>query len=169
MNVPKLLVQQEPRGPSQLIEIPVTAAFNGLTRVPIPDIPLLRNAGARIILIKGMCLITPSVLPVAPTAGQVNAPLTELRKASLTLYSHQWEKGMLIPLLSMNNIYTEGSGEPWVSQPFKLDDWADVDWNKSYITYANGTPVAGAPYTILFDVLYQKVNTDGTPVKGPGF
>lgn len=150
-----VLVQEEPRGPSQLIEVPVTQ--NGITQVNFPDIANLRNQADQVIIIKSIQLITPSILTNGPVTGFALAPLTELQKMSAILYSEGWEKGQLIPLLTMNSVFTEGSGEPWSEKTMRLDSWKNLDWNKSKIVYSNGTVSVGQPYAIVFDVQYVKL------------
>lgn len=160
-----ILVQEEPRGPSQLIEIPVTA--NGLSKINLPDIANLRNQDDQIIVIKALRLITPSVLTNGPVTGAVNAPLTELQKISFVLYSEQWEKGQYIPALTLNDMFTEGSGEPWRNKTTKLDSWRNLDWNKCFMQYSNGTVTAGTPYCVILEVEYVKLRrlTDGKLVE----
>lgn len=157
-----VLVQEEPRGPSQVIEVPVTA--NGLSKINFPDIANLRNQDDQIIVIKALRLITPSVLTNGPVSGLANAPLTELQKISLVLYSEQWEKGQYIPVLTLNDMFTEGSGEPWKDRTTKLDNWRNLDWNKCFAQYSNSTVTAGTPYCLLFEVEYVKLRrlTDGS-------
>jgi hypothetical protein len=70
---PMTLVQTEPRGPSQLIEIPVPAQV--LSKVAIPDIQQLRSQVGQVIIVKALRLIPDSILATAPTLGGVNAPL----------------------------------------------------------------------------------------------
>lgn len=143
-----------PRVASQLVEIPVPASANGTTQIGIPDQPFLRSQVDKTILIRQMQLITNDVLTNGIAQQGANAPITELQKMVLVLYSEQWEKGLNIPLCSMINTFVEGSGIPYNPLPFLLDDWQDVDWTKSRIQLANGTVVAGAPYVIIFDVQY---------------
>lgn len=153
-----VLVQEEPRGPSQIIEIPVTT--NGLGKVNFPSIANLRNQEDQVIIIKKIQLITPSVLTNAPVSGAVVAPLTELQKISLVLYCEGWEKGQLIPALTLNNMFTEGSGEPFKTSPVRFDSWRNLDWEKSYLQYSNGTVTAGQPYAVVFEVEYVKLKKD---------
>lgn len=160
-----ILVQEEPRNASQLIEIPITQ--NGVSRVQIPDIQQLRNQSDQTVVIKSLRLITPSVLSFAPVSGNAVAPLTELVKLSLTLYSEGWERGQLIPLLVLNDIFTEGSGVPYRQFPTRFANWKNVDWSKSYVQYSNGTGgAAGQPYSIVFDCEYMKFNLLGNPIAG---
>lgn len=153
-----VLVQEEPRGPSQLIEVNVTTA--GLTKVNFPDIANLRNQEDQIIIIKKIQPIIDTVLTNAPISGNAVAPLAELQKISLVLYCEGWEKGQLIPVLSLNNMFTEASNIPYRQTPVKFDSWRNLDWNKSYLQYSNGTVTANVPYTVVFDVEYVKLRKD---------
>lgn len=149
-----ILVQEEPRGPSQLIEIPVTA--NGLQRIPIPDIYQLRSQGDQKIIMKGMRLITAEVLTNAVISAGVCAPVAELQKMTLVLYCDGWEKAMYIPVLTMNDMTTQAGALPHRYAPTRFDNWVNVDWSKSFLQYANATVTANTPYVVMFDVLYQK-------------
>lgn len=158
-----ILVSEEPRDASQLVEIPVTA--NGLTRIPIPDQQQLRSLVNRTVIIKGIRLIIPAVLTNAPLTGGVTAPMTEIVKMSLVLYSMGWERGQLIPLLVLNDI-GDGATIPFRFHPTKFNNWRNVDWTKSYLQFSNGLVSAGSPYTVLFDVEYQKIDASGQPIEG---
>lgn len=149
-----VLVQEEPRNASQTVEVLVTA--NGVTRVQFPDVQQLRSMADTLIIIKKIRLITPAVLTNAPISGNAVAPLTELQKISLTLYSDGWERGQLIPVLILNDTFTEGSGIPYRQFPTAFANWKNVDWSKSYLQYSNGTVSAGQPYAVCFDVEYLK-------------
>lgn len=159
-----ILVQEEPRDASQLVEIPVTS--NGLTRIPIPDQQQLRSLANRTVIIKGIRLITNIVLSNAPLTGGINAPNTELVKMSLVLYSLGWERGQLIPLFVLNDVSGDGTGVPFRFHPTKFNNWRNVDWTKSYLQFSNGQSSAGSPYTVLFDVEYQKIDAQGKPIEG---
>lgn len=162
-----ILVQEEPRGPSMLIEIPKTAALGATGKLVLPDVPQLRNQDEQTIIIKALRLIPDTVLATAPTLGGANAPLTELIKMSLTLYSEGWEKGQLIPALSLVDTFTEGSGIPYRDRTTKLANWRSVVWNKSYFTYANGTPSIAGAYNVILEVEYVRLNSDGLEIIGP--
>lgn len=159
-----ILVQEEPRDASQLVEVPVTA--NGLTRVAIPDIQQLRSMVNQMIVIKGIRIITDNILTNAPTNGAITAPLAELQKMSLTLYSEGWERGQLIPILVLNDLSGDGTGVPFRFHPTKFNNWKNVDWSKSYLQFSNGTSSAGSPYTVLFDVQYLKLDAQGRAIEG---
>jgi hypothetical protein len=157
-----ILVQEEPRGASQLIEVPVTQ--NGVSRVMFPDIQQLRSTTSEIVIIKAIRLITPAVLTNAPTSGNATSPLTELKKISITIYSEGWERGQLIPVFVLNDI-SDGSA-PFRFHPTKFANWKNVDWSKSYLQFSNGTVSAGQPYSVLFDVEYLKLNNLGKIIEG---
>lgn len=159
-----LLIQEEPRGASQLIEIPVAG---NLTKVVIPVIQQLQNNTDQVIIIKALRLITADVLTNAPTLGGINAPTTELQKMALTIYAEGWEKGQLIPVLTLNDMFTEGSGTPTRFKTTKFDNWQNVDWNKSFLQFANGTVPVGAPYNVIFEAEYVRLNKQGQVIIGP--
>lgn len=163
-----ILVQEEPRGPSQLVEVPVTA--NGLTRINFPDIQQLRSQVGQNIIIKWIRLITVKVLSNGPTIGSVNAPLAELQKVSVTLYSEGWEKGQLIPLLTLNDVADADSANattiPYRQHETRFANWKNVDWSKSYLQYANSTSSANSPYVFIFDIGYVKLDAQNKEIIG---
>ncbi len=155
-----ILIQQEPRGPSELVEIQVPATANG--RVTFPDIPQLRSQPDQDVIIKAVRLITDQVLAAGPTSGLTNATKAELQKISIVLYSDGWEKGHLIPILTLDDMANYDTAKPI---PFKqggttyFDNWKNVDWPKSYLQYS--TAPAGAPYTVILEVEYVRLNKQG--------
>lgn len=164
-----ILVTTEPRGPSQLIEIPVTA--NNLGRVALPDVQQLRSQVGQRIIIKALRLITAKVLTNAPIGGQVTAPLAELRKISLVLYSEGWEKGQLIPILTLNDIFDTDSANattiPFRAQTVRFNDWVNVDWSKSFLQFSNGAPSANSPYAVILEAEYIRLDNNGKEIVGP--
>lgn len=159
------LIQEEPRGPSMLIEVPITA--NGLTNVQFPDVPELRNQTDQTIVIKAIRVIPPAVLTNGPLSGNAVAPITELVKQTLIIYSQGWEKGKNIPMGSLIDIFVEGTGTPWKNRSTQLANWRNVDWNKSQLRFANGTVSAGTPYSVILEVEYIKLNKEGEEIVGP--
>lgn len=157
-----IFIQEEPRGNSQLVEIPVNT--NGLSRVNLPDIQQLRSTPDSIIVTKGIRLITTDALAAPPITGGVNAPLAELQKVCLTIYCEGWEKGFLIPLLTLNDM---NFNVPGVALPARFDNWRNIDWSKSYLFYSNGQASANAPYTVMLDVQYVRINAAGLIQSGP--
>ncbi len=157
-----IFVQEAPRGPSELVEIQVPT--NGAQRVPFPDVQQLRSLVNQRIIIKEMRLITTDVLTNAVVSGNVNAPAAELQKMTLVIYCEGWEKGHNIPILTLNDV------ENTVSHRFsgtRFNNWADVDWSKSFIQYSNSTVSAGAPYSVLIDVVYEKLDANNKEIIGP--
>ena len=163
-----ILVQEEPRGPSQLIEIPVPLATQ---RQRLPDVQQLRSQEGQTIIIKSLRLITAKVLANAMTLTGTNATLAELRKICLVLYSEGWEKGQMIPILSLNDVAdadsTAATTIPYRNNPTRFNNWRNVDWAQSYLLYANGTPAAGTPYVVMLDVEYIKLDAQGKQIIGP--
>lgn len=164
-----VLVQEQPRGPSQLVEIPVTT--NGLQKVKLPDVQQLRSQPGQTIIVKGIRLIPPKVLTNAMTTSGTNAPLAELRKISLVLYCEGWEKAQMIPLLLLNDFADNDAAVattvPYRFHPTKFDDWRNVDWAQSYLLFANGLVSASTPYVVMFDVEYVKLDAQGKEIIGP--
>lgn len=163
-----ILVQEEPRGPSQLIEIPVTRS--GLQQVTVPDIQQLRSTTTRKIIIKAMRLITPDYLTNAPVSGNVTAPVTELQKIVMNIYCEGWQKGQLMPILTLNDTNANGSTAPHRYHSTRFNNWQDVDWSKTIIQYVNGTvsAIGDNPYSILLDVEYIVLNSNNQEIVGPG-
>lgn len=164
-----VLIQEEPRGPSILIEIPVTA--NNQQKVKLPDVQQLRSQEGQTIIIKGIRLITNKVLTNGVTVEGVNATLAELRKISLTLYSEGWLKGNTIPILTLNDLNDSDAAVattiPFRNRSTKFDNWRNVDWAQSYLQYSNGTSSANTPYVVMLEVQYIKLNAAGQEIMGP--
>lgn len=163
-----ILVQEEPRPESELVEIPVLR--DGLQKVPIPTIDQLRSDDSQKIIIKGIRVITAGVAVGAPILEGVTSPTSELQKMYLVLYAEGWEKGHYIPILVLNDM-NDGAGSPFRFNPTKFNNWEKVDWNKSFIQLANGQVTAGSPYNVLLDVEYIRIATEGAnkglPIVGP--
>lgn len=162
-----ILVQEEPRGPSILVEIPVTGTGQ---KVKLPDVQQLRSQPGQIIVIKAIRLITPKVLARAITLSLPNAPLAQLINMTLTLYSQQWLKGENIPILELNDMVdadsTAATTVPYRNKATRLANWRNVDWAQSYLLFANGfTPTPS--YAVLLDVEYLKLNDKGDIIDIP--
>ncbi len=160
-----IMLQEEPRVASILMEIPVTVANQG--RVNLPDTAQLRSTTDVKIILKSMRLITDPVLTNSVLVAGVAAPLAELQKMSLTIYAEGWEKGQTIPILTLNDMQTPGTLIPFKQGPTYFDNWTNVDWPKSYIQYSNGTVSAGTPYVVLIDIQYLRLNAQEKLVYGP--
>lgn len=165
MNKPTLLFQDEPRGPSTLVEVLV--AGNGETRVAIPPQDQLRSDPSQIVVIKAIRLITDEVLSNGMLNSAPTAPVAELQKIALTLYCEGWEKGYQIPVLTLNDMALPAGSVPHRYQQTNFSDWKNVSWEKSYLQFAAGTASANAPYVVLFDVQYVKLNAAGHVIQGP--
>lgn len=164
-----ILVQEAPRMTTQLIEIPVTV--NGVQKVRLPDVQQLRSQQGQIIILQGMRFISPKVLTNGMTVSGTNITLAEARKICLVLYSEGWERGQMIPLLTMNDQNdsdaTTATTIPFRNMSMKFNDWRNVDWAQSFLLYGNGLVSAGAPYVVMFDVDYLKLDAKGQPILVP--
>ena len=158
-----ILVQDEPRGPSVVIEIPVNN--NGSQRVPVPDINQLRSTTDLKIVLKSLRLVPSAVLTNGIISSFINAPDSELQKMTLTIYAEGWEKGQTIPILEFNDFQNTVIANRF--NPTRFDNWVNVDWPKSYIQFANGTSSVGAPYVVLLDCGYVRLNAQNQIVTGP--
>jgi len=157
-----IFVQEAPRDASQLIEVPVPN--NNVQRVQFPDVQQLRSLVNQIIIVKEIRLITVDTLTNAPIGGQPNAPTTELQKMTLVIYCEGWEKAQLMPVLILNDVENTA---PHRFTGTRFNNWENVDWSKTYLQFSNGTVSAGAPYAVLFDVVYLKLDGDGKEIVGP--
>lgn len=160
-----VLLQDEPRGPSILIEVNVPN--NGLQRVAFPDISQLRSTVDQKVIIKGLRLITAEVLTNGIISPNVTAPIGELQKMAVTIYSEGWEKGQTIPILTLNDMVFTTGAIPYRNHATHLDNWVNVDWPKSYLQFANGTVSAATPYTVLLDCEYIRLDAQNRQQVGP--
>lgn len=161
----KIIFQEEPRGPSVTVEVLIPA--NGIQRQPFPDVQQLRSTPDRIIVLKAMRLITADVLTNGILKAGTTAPLAELQKMTLTLYCDGWEKMSNMPILPLNDTADPTGAIPFRYRQTNFDDWRAVSWDKSFIQFANGTVSANAPYVVLFDVQYIKLDLLGNRIDGP--
>jgi hypothetical protein len=168
MNQSIILVQEEPRINSILVEILVPA--NAVQRVQCPDVQQLRSTTQQRIVIKSVALVTPKVLSHGILNGLVNAPITELRKIAFTMYSMGWERGQYIPILHLNNTAdsdaTTATAIPYKNTAPRFADWESVSWDKCYLQYANGQPSDGSSYTVMLEVQYLKFDLNGLEILG---
>lgn len=162
---PKIIFQEEPRGPSVLLEIRV--AENGLQRVPFPDTNQLKTTPDRVIVMKMMRLITPDVAVGGVLKAGVTSPLTELQKMFVTIYCDGWEKATSIPILTLNDTMIPAGLIPGRQRQTNFDDWKGISWDKTYLQFANGQVSANAPYVVLFDIQYVKLDVKGQQIVGP--
>lgn len=157
-------LKEEPRGPSELVEIPVNA--NGLNRIPVPDQPLLRSTANVVVVVKSIRCIVPGVLTGGILQAQNTAPIAELQKMSLTLYAQGWEKGHYIPLLTLNDVQDQTNNPPHRYTQTNFDNWENIAWDKCYLQLAANQVTANSPYVVLLDVCYIKLDQYKNEIKG---
>lgn len=159
-----ILVQEEPRGPSQLVEVPVTK--NGLSKVFFPDIQQLRSTVGQTIVIKAMRLITVATLAGGVISLDPTVPDSELPNITLVLYCEGWEKAQNIPIIVLNDVINPAGTTPYRFHSTRFANWRKVDWTKSFLQWVNTTASANAPYTVLFEVEYIKIDSSGEEIIG---
>lgn len=163
-----LLIAEEPRNCSELVEVPVTVS--GAFRINFPDNQQLRSMTTQDIRIQGIRLITPDVSSFGPITGLRNAPVTEAKKCFLVLYCEGWEKAHYIPLQVLNDTSMPTGTAAHRYSATKFGSWRNVDWGKSFILYSNGSAgsdISGGSYEFLFDVEYTKLDAQGAEIVGP--
>jgi hypothetical protein len=150
-----ILIQEQPRGASQTVEIPIAAASADIN---FPDIPELRSDAEFRVIIKGIRHITNKVLTNGPVTGVVNTPRVDMVKISLQLYSEGWLRGYNIPLLTLNDMADADSAVattiPYRTKATRFDDW-QISWNKSKVHFSPGTTAAGASVLVL-EIEYER-------------
>jgi hypothetical protein len=164
MNDRIIILQDKPRGPSELVEVVFTVA--GEQKKKFPDISQLRSTPNQKIVVTAIRLITPDVL-VAPMLSQtVTAPITELQKMAVVLYCNGWEKGHYIPILTLNDMTVPGGTAPHRYAQTNFEGFENISWDLSYIQFGAGQNVVNPPYTVLFDVQYVKFNSRNELIEG---
>lgn len=163
-----ILVQNEPRGPSCLVQTPV---ITGDQSVNLPDVQQLRSTPDKNIVIKIIRLIPATVasFPATVGGGGPNAPIAELKKIYLVIYCEGWEKGYLIPIITL--IDTRSNDAATIPNRYgstRFSDWRNVDWSKSRLQFANGQAAAGGPYTVILEVEYEQFNAQNQIIKVGG-
>lgn len=164
MNNEIILVQEEPRIASILIEIQVPA---NVQRVQFPDVQQLRSTPNQQIILKSLSLVSPKVLSHGILSGTVNAPVADLQACSVVVYSMGWERAQYIPVLFLNNT-ADSDGTAATTIPYKnvaprFDNWQSVSWDKCYLQFANGQPSSGA-FCVMFEVQYVKIDPNGAVI-----
>lgn len=162
-----ILVQEEPRGASQLLECPIVA---GATKQRLPDNNQLRSVVGQTIVIKGIRLIPPKVLARAVNFNLPTTPLADLINMVLVIYCEGWERAQMIPVLVLNDMADADAAAattvPYRNKATKFDNWRNVDWAKSFFQWTNGSAATIASATI-FDIEYVKLDNNNQPIIGP--
>lgn len=156
-----ILIQEEPRNPSILIEVTIP---NGASKVQLPDVQQLRSDNDTKVIVKALRLITPKVLARGVLVNAVNAAVADLQKMTLTLYSEGWERAQNIPVLLLNDV-NDSDGAAATTIPYrnvatKFANWKRVDWPKSFIQFTNGQSASQACVLIL-ECEYIKLDAQG--------
>jgi hypothetical protein len=155
-----IIVQEQPRGPSILVEVPIA---NAATTTPFPDVQQLRSQPNQVIVIKKIRLITDKVLSNGITNAAANMPLVDQQNSAVVIYAEGWEKGKYIPNLLLNDMNdsdaTAATTIPFKNTPPSFDNWLNVDWAQSRIQFANGQTASQAG-VFIYEVEYIKLRAD---------
>lgn len=158
-----ILVQEEPRGPSMLVE---RAILTGQSQISFLDVPELRNSPSKRVIIKAIRVTVPGLVAAPLSVGTVIAPLTELQKIYLNIYCEGWIKAQAIPILELNDVFIEGSGIPFRTASTRFNNWENLDWSKTQIQYGQGQ-TAAIDFTLQLDVEYVSIDANGNEIIGP--
>lgn len=165
-----ILVQEEPISCFEIIETSVAPTAGGQFTIQLPDSQQLRSDTDQTIVVKAIRVTVPGKLAFGPVTGLPIAPVAELQKISLTLYSQGWQRGHNMPLLNFNDVVVPAGVEPYRYTSTRLNDWKKIDWPKSYFLYSNGSGGAapGATgYCIMLEVEYVRLTAQGVIMEGP--
>lgn len=142
----------------ELIELIVTANL-GATRQNFPDIPQLRDDTTQDIIVRALESFSILSMPLSPQGNPV-ASVVQLQNAFLILYIDGEESVRQIPLQRLCNTAAilATSAQQWQNYPTDTED-LKVDWNKSYIQFAQppNTGGANAQFSIMVGVEYKKL------------
>jgi len=157
----KILAQSQPISNWTLVEVPIAS---GATRVAIQDQPMLRNDADKRVVIKAIELFSNKVLTHGVLQSGTAITRADIIKATLVLYSQQWEKVQYIPLARLISMHdsdaTTATTIPFNNDPVTFENLGDVDWTKSYVQFANGQSASAASVAI-FGVQYQVYDSMG--------
>lgn len=165
-----ILVQEEPLSCFEVIETAILVADAGGFDKNVKESNILRSDTDQTIVVKAIRVTVPGKLAFGPITGLPIAPVSELQKITLTIYSEGWERGHNIPILNLNDVTVPGGTEPFRRTSFKLNDWRKIDWPSSFFKWSNGSGgiAPGATgYCIMLEIEYVRLNKRGEPVSGP--
>ncbi len=160
-----ILVQEEPISCFDIIETIIDG--NGLYSFNLEENQQLRSDVDQTVIVKGIRVTIPGKLTNGPISGKPIAPLSELKKITVTLYAGGWQRIHNMPILDWNDVSDTANDAPFRYHPTKFNDIRKIDWKKSYFLYSGGTGgTAGTPYCVMLEVEYVRLNADGTEYKG---
>jgi hypothetical protein len=118
-----------------------------LTRFQFPDIPQLRNAK-----ISAIQVYTAGSITATPLTGSTPVTTADLKKSFLTLYQGDLQLIYSLPLISLNNMVTGATPDPYTFELPAINGLT-ISWTKSYISLPSALATTNVAYS--FGVYYN--------------
>ena len=130
----------------EAVEISVPSGST-LTRFQFPDLPQLRNAK-----ISAIQVYTAGSITATPLTGSTPVTTADLKKSFLTLYQADLQLIYSLPLISLNNMVTGATPDPYTFELPEVNG-ITVSWTKSYVSLPSALATTGVAYS--FGVYYN--------------
>jgi hypothetical protein len=118
-----------------------------LTRFQFPDVPQLRNAK-----ISAIQVYTAGSITATPLTGSTPVTTADLKKSFLTLYQGDQQLIYSLPLISLNNMVTGATPDPYTFELPAINGLT-ISWTKSYISLPSALATTNVAYS--FGVYYN--------------
>ena len=118
-----------------------------LTRFQFPDVPQLRNAK-----ISAIQVYTAGSITATPLTGSNPVTTADLKKSFLTLYQGDQQLIYSLPLISLNNMVTGATPDPYTFELPAINGLT-ISWTKSYISLPSALATTNVAYS--FGVYYN--------------
>lgn len=133
----------------QLIELQIVTALAANQQLYFQDQPQLRSQPDQLVIVDAIEIYNRSAVANAPSLRQ-NVQAADLANCFLTLNIKGTDEMKTIPLSRLQPIQT--SAGTFMQEPLLLDQIANIDWTKSYVT---ATSTVAANQSFLFGVFYR--------------
>jgi hypothetical protein len=130
----------------EAVEIAVPSGST-LTRFYFPDLPNLRNSK-----ITSIQVYTAGTISATPLTGSTPVTTADLKKSFLTLYQGDLQLVYNVPMISLNNMVTGSSPDPYTFELPAING-ITVSWVKSYVNLPSALATTGVAYS--FGVYYN--------------
>ena len=130
----------------EAIEVSVPSGST-LTRFQFPDVPQLRNAK-----ISAIQVYTAGSITATPLTGSIPVTTADLKKSFLTLYQGDQQLIYSLPLISLNNMVTGATPDPYTFELPAINGLT-ISWTKSYISLPSALATTNVAYS--FGVYYN--------------
>ena len=118
-----------------------------LTRFQFPGVPQLRNAK-----ISAIQVYTAGSITATPLTGSTPVTTADLKKSFLTLYQGDQQLIYSLPLISLNNMVTGATPDPYTFELPAINGLT-ISWTKSYISLPSALATTNVAYS--FGVYYN--------------